>query len=90
MFRSVGIIGERAVVIIVSYEVGEPDQPDVDADMTLDGVVFPVSVTVPPEGAVTPETIGPIFPEYDTELSPALFPALTHPPIDDDEVDVNV
>ena len=93
MFRSVGIIGERAVVIIVSYErVGDPDQPDVDADMTLDGVVFPVSVTVPPEGAVTvtPETIGPIFPEYDVEVSPALFPALTHPPIVDDDVDVNV
>ena len=84
------MFGESAVVIIVLYEVGDPDHPEVDAVITLPAVALPVSVTVPPEGATTLEIIGPIFPEYDVELSPALFPALTHAPIVDDDVDVNV
>jgi hypothetical protein len=36
-----------------SYDVGEPDQPVVEAVITLPGVELPVRVTVPPEGTDT-------------------------------------
>ena len=71
MLEDVGMLGENAVVIIISYEVGEPDQPDVDAEITLPADDAPDKVTEPPEGteittgAVTeapPDLIGVLLP----------------------------
>jgi hypothetical protein len=49
----VGIVGESAVVMYTSYDVGEPDQPLVEAVITLPGVELPDRDTVPPEGMDT-------------------------------------
>jgi hypothetical protein len=49
----VGIVGESAVVMYTSYDVGEPDQPLVEAVITLPGVELPDKETLPPEGADT-------------------------------------
>jgi hypothetical protein len=47
------MLGESAVVMYTSYDVGEPDQPLVEAVITLPGVDPPVKVTLPPEGIDT-------------------------------------
>ena len=41
------------MVMYTSYDVGEPDQPLVEAVITLPGVELPLRVTVPPEGIDT-------------------------------------
>ena len=53
MLDSVGVVGERAVLITTLYDVGEPDQPEVEAVITLPGVLLPVRETDPPEGTDT-------------------------------------
>ena len=47
------MLGESAVVMYTSYDVGEPDQPLVEAVITLPGVDPPDKDTLPPEGIDT-------------------------------------
>ena len=45
-------VGVPLVVVVIktSYDVGEPDHPEVDAVITLPAVLLPVKDTVPPDG----------------------------------------
>jgi hypothetical protein len=44
------VLGDNAVLITTLYDVGEPDHPEVEAVITLPGVLLPVRETDPPEG----------------------------------------
>jgi hypothetical protein len=70
------MLGESAVVINTSNDVGEPDQPLVDAVITLPGVELPVRVTVPPEGIETGALTVTLL-ESAGELSPPTLLATT-------------
>ena len=52
VLEAVGV-PDVVVVIKTSYDVGDPDHPDVDAVIVLPAVLFPDKVTDPPEGADT-------------------------------------
>ena len=47
------MLGDNAVLITTLYDVGEPDHPEVEAVITLPGVLLPVRETDPPVGTTT-------------------------------------